>query len=228
LAQWHASAAESGQPDAEAFFLVQTASIATMRGDMEPLLPVLEALLAEYPDHSTLLSLVAKVYVLSGRVDEARPLLDRYAPELFELPRDIVWLGGMLNWSGTVVACGRTDLASGMYELLEPWADQACASGMLVYHGPVSHALAELATLLGRHDDADRFFADAHDMNARMGARFWTTWTDTAWAKLLAARGGPGDADRARVLLAEAHATASVSGYGIVARDAEAALRGLG
>jgi tetratricopeptide (TPR) repeat protein len=228
LAQWHAIAAESGQPDAEAFFLVQTASIATMRGDMEPLMPVLEALLAEYPDHSALLSLMAKVYVLSGRVDEARPLLDRYAPQLSVLPRDIVWLGGMLNWSSTVVACGRTDLASGMYEQLEPWADQACASGMLVYHGPVSHALAELATVLGRHDDADRFFADAHDMNARMGARFWTTWTDTAWAKLLAARGGPGDAERARALLVEAHGVASASGYHIVERDAETALQRLG
>ena len=99
---------------------------------------------------------------------------------------------------------------------------------MLVYIGPVSHAFAELATLLGRYDDADRFFTDAHEMNDRMGARYWSARTDTAWAEMLAARGGPGDADRARVLLAEAHATASVSGYGIVARDAEAALRGLG
>ena len=175
LTQWHAIAAESGQPDAEAFFLVQTASIATMRGDVETLLPVLEALLAEYPDYGVILSLVTKVYVQSGRTDEARPLLDRYAPQLSGLPLDIVWLGGMLNWSGTVVACGRTDLASLMFELLEPWADQACASGMVVYHGPVSHALAELATLLGRLDDADRFFADAHDMNARMGARYWSS-----------------------------------------------------
>ena len=229
MARWHAVAMASGFSDAEPFTTAQTVAMVLMRGDVEPLVPVAEALLAEDPDHyGVLVRILAHLYVMSGRIDLAGQLLDGYAPKLLELPRDIIWLGGMLNWSDIVVACGRSDLASQLFELIEPWADQACAPGMLVYIGPVSHALAELATLLGRLDDADRFFADAHEMNDRMGARYWCTRTDTAWAEMLAARGGPGDTDRARALLADAHATATANGYRIVERDAEAALRGLG
>ena len=228
LAQWKVVAAARAFTDDEAFSTAQTVAMVMMQGDVEPLVPMAEALHAEDPDHEVILRILAQLYVLSERIDAASELLDGYAPKLLELPRDIIWLGRMLNWSDIVVACGRSDLAPRLFELIEPWADQACAPGMLVYLGPVSHALARLATLLGRLDDADRFFADAHQLNARMGARYWSTRTDTAWGAMLVTRNDPGDTDRARTLLAEARAVAAANGYRIVERDAEAALQGIG
>jgi hypothetical protein len=67
--------------------------------------------------------------------------------------------------------------------------------------------LGLLATAARRFDDAERHFADAIEIERRMRARPWLAHAQQGWAAMLLTRRGPGDLDRARVLLGDARAT---------------------
>ena len=68
-----------------------------------------------------------------------------------------------------------------MYERLNPWSDQFISTHVTVY-GSVAHPVGLLCRLLGRDDEAEGHFAEAHAVNARMNAPFFTAFTDVAWA----------------------------------------------
>ena len=88
--------------------------------------------------------------------------------------------------------------------------------------------LGGLATVLGRYDEADAYFAQSAAMSDRMGAKFFAALTDLMWGRMLAERRAPGDTEKARDLLTKAHTAAVAHGYGGVERRAAAALQGLG
>ena len=69
-----------------------------------------------------------------------------------------------------------------------------------------------LAACLHRWDDAERHFADALAMNERLGARPYVVRTRRAWASMLLDRHAPGDATRARDLIAAGRAEAETLG----------------
>jgi hypothetical protein len=69
-----------------------------------------------------------------------------------------------------------------------------------------------LAACLGRWDDAERHFTDALAMNERLGARPYIVRTRRAWAAMLLDRNAPGDAARARDLIAAGRAEAEQLG----------------
>jgi hypothetical protein len=55
-----------------------------------------------------------------------------------------------------------------------------------------------------RWSEAARHFEDALEMNARMGARPWLADTQNDYARMLLARGAPGDRQKAQLLLSQA------------------------
>ena len=60
---------------------------------------------------------------------------------------------------------------------------------------------------MGREEDAVPHFEAALETNERIGAPPWTARTQADLARALIARGGPGDREHARCLLATALAT---------------------
>ncbi len=92
---------------------------------------------------------------------------------------------------------------------------------------PVSHYLGGLATVLGRYDEADAYFAHAAAFNDRADAKFFAARTNLSWAKMLAERQAPGDNERARDLLTKAHTAAAAHGYANIERRAAEALQHL-
>lgn len=195
--------------------------VSGQRGTMSDLVPLIEQLAAETPDISQWLfgSLLAKAHVEGGRTDKARSLLEAFAASGFDLPLDQVWLTGMVDYADAAIECGDPEYAAPLYDRLEPWAGQLPATGASAL-GPVSHYLGGLATVLGRYDEADAYFTEAADFSDRVGAKFFLARTRLSWGKMLAQRLGPGDAERARDLLAEAHARAVEHRYGSVERRA--------
>jgi tetratricopeptide (TPR) repeat protein len=120
---------------------------------------------------------------------------------------DIYWLVTMTHWALVAVHLGDTVQASGLESALRPYAGQAIAFSP----GPrpsVAHHLGVLSTALGRYQQAERDFAAALTIHERIRAPHWTARTGLEWARMLLTRRQPGDAERARVLLAEALATA--------------------
>jgi hypothetical protein len=80
--------------------------------------------------------------------------------------------------------------------------------------GPVSRLLGILATTCRNYDDAAGHFEDALALSERIGARPWRARTQDDYAQMLLRRGAPGDAEKARSLLAAARTTYRELGMG--------------
>ncbi len=220
---------EGGQPDAGTFFGGQFNIICGQRGTQSELAPLIEKMASETPDipRRFFVSLLAKAHVEGDRIDVATGLLEESAAEGFELPQDQWWLTGMVDFAEAAIECHDPVYAEPLVAKLEPWAGQLPATGGSAL-GPVSHYLGGLATVLGRYEEADAYFAQSAEMSRRMGAKFFAARTDLLWGRMLAERGGPGDAERAHDLLVEARRAAVEHGYGNVERRAGEMLERLG
>jgi hypothetical protein len=94
-----------------------------------------------------------------------------------------------------------------LYDLLRPHAHRFAVDGIAAgCHGSVERYLGSLAWLAGgsRADSADSHFERALVANERAGALLAAAHTRRAHATVLLDRAGPGDAERAVALLAEA------------------------
>ena len=72
-----------------------------------------------------------------------------------------------------------------------------CAPGPTV-SGSVARPLARAATMLGDYDQAEQWFATAHDIHTKLQAPFWTATGQLDHAELCLARRGEGDIENAR------------------------------
>jgi tetratricopeptide (TPR) repeat protein len=84
-----------------------------------------------------------------------------------------------------------------LYDLLLPYASLNAVAPVEAAIGSASRALGMLATVLGRLADAARHYDEALRMNTSMGARPWVVHTEHDYARMLEARGEPGDRERA-------------------------------
>ena len=132
----------------------------------------------------------------------------------------------MVCYAEAAIACRDPKYAGPLFDRLAPWADQMATTGITA-DGPVSHFLGGLATVLGRYDEADAYFAHAAAFNDRANAKFFAARTNLSWGKMLAERDAPGDTERARDLLTKAHAAAAAHGYANIERRAAEALQHL-
>ena len=144
-----------------------------------------------------------------GQTEEARKDLEAVAANDFsDIPRDLMWLYNMARLSEIVSALADERRAAILYDLLLPYADRCATTSFQAYRGSASRSLGLLATVLGRYDDAERHFEHALAINTRIRGRIWVVHTQHAYARMLVARDGPADRQRATALAAEALAEA--------------------
>jgi class 3 adenylate cyclase/tetratricopeptide (TPR) repeat protein len=190
------------------------------QGRLDEVLDVYERR-ARRPDAQPLtLAHLGIVYCEVGRVDEAQRVLDALAVDGFNaLPANYAWAYAFTTSAEICAAVGDARRASTLYDRLDP-----CRG--LVAHvgggstGCVDHHLALLACVLGRFEDANAHFEDAHALHEALAAPTWLARTRLEWARMLLRRCQPGDADRARGLLGQALATARELGLANVERRA--------
>lgn len=122
-----------------------------------------------------------------GREQEAREYLARIAPGRFAaLPFDTNWLSALGEASETVVLLGDTANAAVLYDLIAPYTGRPMTAGRaVVSYGSADRHLAELASMLGRADDANRRFEEALILNEKTPA--WLPHTQLAFARHLKA-----------------------------------------
>jgi len=200
---------ERAQPDAAIpHYWVQRYTLCDFRGGLEEVEPAIRDLVAEYPARPVFRCVLAHLHALLGRLPEAKRALDDLAAQDFSaLPFDQEWLYGMSLLAETSALVSDTDSAPVLYGLHVPWAAFNAVDVAEGFKGSVSRYLALLAATLERRDDATRHFEDALTMNERMGARPWLAHTQSDYARMLLARGGPGDRERAEQLFDLALAT---------------------
>jgi hypothetical protein len=135
------------------------------------------------------------------------------------IPEDNIWVLAMLY---AVAVCAQLDdapRAAVLYRALQPYADQfGFTTGSI--HGGVAHHLGVLATVTGQFDEAEAHFVAAEAVHQRLGAPIWLARTRLEWARMLLARAGPADAERAHELLGNALTLARELGLGNVERRA--------
>ena len=88
--------------------------------------------------------------------------------------------------------------------------------------GSAARHLGQLATTLGRLDEAAGHFEAALEMNGRTGARLWLGLAACDYAQMLRTRDADGDARRAEELMEHARELAEQHGLGIVEQHVNA------
>ncbi len=150
-----------------------------------------------------------------GREQEAREYLTRITTDRFApLPFDTNWLSAIGEASEAVVLLGDRPNAALLYELLTPYAGRPMTAGRaVVSYGSVDRHMAELASMLGRAEDATRHFEAALTLNAKTPA--WLPHTELAFAAHLRTHG---EHDRAAELAEEGARSAAAIGITNTAR----------
>ncbi|MDQ1658812.1 MAG: hypothetical protein QOD41_3895, partial [Cryptosporangiaceae bacterium] len=140
----------------------------------------------------------------AGDRDTAASLLDRLRPALLGgLPRETRWLPTVVSAAGLALGLGDRETAAVCHDGLLPYAGRYL-NGTTVIYGSVARTIGEVASGLGRHDDAVRMLETAVAMEERIGALPDLAIAELALATALVARGEPGDRTRAAALAGSA------------------------
>ena len=215
---------DSGQPDAFAFYGAQLIWSRMQQGRLGELVPLVADTVAQNPGVAGFHAALALACVQGGDDGEGSRLVGEAASMGFHrVPMDIAWMAAMVNYSLVAIQLKAKEPAEQLAGLLSPYHEQVAFQGV-IGQTPVALCLGGLATLLGRDEDAERYFAEASDLNVRCNMRYAAAHTDFLWGIMLSTRGRPGDMSRARSLLNQAHAVATDGGYGIIESRAASAL----
>jgi hypothetical protein len=116
-----------------------------------------------------------------------------------------MWIVMTVFMAEVAAGVGSEPAAQVLYEALRPFGSQfvICGTAGATY-GSVWRHLALLAEVLGRTDEAAEHFERALDAHRAAGALPYLAHTQREFAGMLLGRHGPGDLERAGLLLAEA------------------------
>jgi hypothetical protein len=185
-----------------------------LRGGLEEMVPLIEAMVEEYPLVPAWRSGLAYVYRELEQVDRAREQLEFLATDHFApLPRDGNWIVGAAILSTVCHLVGDRQRAADLYDQFSQFRDDLVPAGLPAdILGSAHHFLMLLAATTA---DWDRFEEHASEALARheaMSALPWLATTQVEVANVLASRGFDGDADRAAQLVSAALATCAELG----------------
>jgi DNA-binding SARP family transcriptional activator/class 3 adenylate cyclase len=204
---------EGRDESADQAFAVQMLFLRREQGRMGELLETVEGFAAQYPQLPGWRCALASIHVELGRAEDARREFEALARADFaDLPRDAFWLTNLSALAAIAVFLDDAPRARLLYALLLPYADRCVVSTVLLCQGSASRALGQLATTLARYEDAARHFERALEVNARIRSPLWIAHTRHGYARMLLARGRPGDGEQALRLLDEALAAAEELG----------------
>lgn len=204
---------EGHDESADQIFAVQMLFLRRDQGRLEEIVDTVKKSAMQYPQLRGWRCALAGIYAELGRAADARRELEALARADFaDLPRDPFWLLNLSTLSTVAALLGDAPRARLLYALLLPYADRCVVGSVLMCHGSAERPLGQLATALSRYDDAERHFEQAIETNTRIRSPLWTAHTCHDYARMLLARGRPGDGERALGLAEEALATAEELG----------------
>jgi class 3 adenylate cyclase/DNA-binding CsgD family transcriptional regulator/tetratricopeptide (TPR) repeat protein len=159
-----------------------------------------------------------------GRFDDARAQLDRLAPDRFAVvPRDSLWPASLCFLADACIATDDVAKAPILYEEMLAFRGRNLMVAMSTCLGPADRVLAGLASIMGRHDEADAHHAAALEFAEASESPLWVAEVQVQWARSLLAR----DPARARELAAVALTTAQTYGIAGLASAAGELLEGV-
>ncbi len=161
-----------GETDAFSLYASQLYVLRTFQGRHAEMLPLIEQIVASgsAPLPFRLAHGIACATV--NRDDVAAHLLSEGVNDGFEaVPQNILWLTSIVGYAVLAIELADRHAASMLYPLLEPYAEQVAFNGV-TSQGPVSAYVGKMASMLGRHDEADHHLRAAMRMAESFG---WST-----------------------------------------------------
>jgi hypothetical protein len=204
----------SENPDAMQFYSVQILVLRWQQGRLDELAEPVRFMAAQFPAIPAWRAALALIYVESDREAEARPEFEILARDDFRLiPRDANLLVSATLLAQVCVRLGDRSRADILSALLEPYAGRVVVVGNAAgCFGAIAHYLGALAATCNRPDAACRYFEDALQQHAAMGARPCLALTQYEYARHLLTTRDPAARARATELLEHARRAASELG----------------
>ncbi len=201
-----------GEPDAFTIYAGQFFVIGTFGGRHAELFPLVEQAAGEAPALHPLRQAYGIICAAVGRTDIAREVLAEGVDGGFaDVPRGMLWMTSVIGGAVLAIELDDTDAAARLFPIIEPFAEEVAYSGA-TSQGPVAAYLGKLASLLGRHDDADRYLQDALAIAVAFGWEYHRATTLIALAQSRVRRLGSLD-DEAAAWLDEADALCGEHGF---------------
>jgi class 3 adenylate cyclase len=206
--------AQRTQMDLSQSYGAQLLGIRHLQGRLAELEPLVKGLIERFHGINSYRSVLAWVYIETGRDDLARAEFERLATDDFaSLQGDATWMTSLYLLSEVCAVLGDERRAALLYESLRPFEGGGLVvTPVILYLGAASRSLGMMASVMRRWDDAERHFEDALAFDGRTGARPWLAHTQYNYAKMLLARDAPGDKTKALSLLQQALDTAQELG----------------
>lgn len=152
-----------------------------------------------------------------GRIDEARSTLGAFDAAALERLRDRNWPASWFQLARVAFRVGDGPFAAELLRSVNRPTERCIQISLgTVCLGATDLAAAWLHEAVGDLDAADEAYRSAADMNARIGARSWLAQARADHARLLVARGRPGDREEAERLAGLAAAAATDIGLATV------------
>jgi DNA-binding SARP family transcriptional activator len=193
------------------------------QGRLAELEPAMARAVHEFPTLLRFRCALAHVYAELGREREARGVLDDLLSlDLANEHVDAEWLFSMSLLPDPCAWLKDEEGAAKLIELLLPYRELYSHAPVEAIFGSMARGLGVLATELGRFDEAEEHFDTALELERRMRAPPWLAHAQHDFARMLVARNGPGDQERASDLAAEAVRTYRQLGMEAWAGRAEA------
>jgi class 3 adenylate cyclase/tetratricopeptide (TPR) repeat protein len=192
-------------------------------GGLEEIVPLIEAMIAEYPLVPAWRAGLAYVYRELDERDGAREQLDWLARDHFApLPLDGNWMVGAAILANVCYLLGDHERAAELYEEFSEYEDFVVIAGLpALILGSAHHFLMLLAATTGDWQRFERHANEALARNESMGAVTWLATTQADLAEVLATRGFEGDVERAERLLAACSRACTEFGLPQLAKRAE-------
>ena len=166
---------------------------------------LMERAVSEFPTRPVFRCALACLQADLLHTDQARRLVQDLAVDDFSvIQQDNEYLFSLSFLADAVNELGEIRTAAVLYDLLAPHAHLNASNADELATGCVSRPLGVLATTMSRWEHGARHFDAAISQNAAMGARPWVAHSRHDYARLLLARDGDGDRERAQTLLTSA------------------------
>ncbi len=209
----------SEEPEAFTYYGSQLMMARDQQGRLAELVGLIADVAEQNPGMPVYRAVLPWAYNESGDDATARVLFDAAADDAFYLPPDSTWFDGTICYASIAVQLQLPERCAELLALLAPYHEQVPCQGV-GSREPVAMYLGGMAGVLGRYDEAERYFVEADDLNKRGAMRYAEAQTNLWWGRILRARGGSGDVERARDLLDKARTMAVDRGYALVERRA--------
>jgi tetratricopeptide (TPR) repeat protein len=180
---------------------------------LEQIIPALKLLILDNPN--TIAWKCVLAFCLSELNDpEAQTVFSSLSHDCFgKLPQNETWAIAMSMLSIAAVNLGDRDRAIELYELSLPGKDFFTVVGYgVMSFGSRARELGNLASLMGRFDEAREHFELAIEQNRKTGAAPWVAHSQYDYARMLVQQRDPANLDQIRELVADAQTIANQLG----------------